>query len=400
MQSSQHRRRSDRLHRQQSPPCQHEDADHLIENCVGFLSLALGDDFEGLRFSEPVFAARTPTSQGGFPRSGENSGSAQFFVGYQRANEIADLCRPLVPQPFGELEIADPRLLVPEATGGKLVSFDLDELQHQPAFLFSTFGCGSEAAAMTLRLVRDPEQWGDAADHELALNVHQQRRFLGMPDDEPTELTSFCQGRINVAHALTAESHCRLLRAAERSREFTAAYQLVNGPLDRRLLARYRSDEIHRAHNGRASDKDIESRRALFIDIDPDRPKGISSTDAEQREAYEVSARIEQWLLGSVPQSAIARGCSGNGYFLLVALEPAAPTPESAQRISAFLELLSRKFGTERVKIDRSVFNAARLMPAGGTWKRKGENTPDRPHRKVTFSCRAEVTRVPLEEVC
>jgi len=248
-----------------------------------------------------------------------------------------------------------------------------------------------------LRLVRTPDALGDAADHERALAVHQQRRFLGLPDDEPTELTYFCGGRISVAHALDADAHCRLLREGERLRDFTAAYQLVNGPMDRRLLARYRPDEIHRACNGRASDKDIETRRALFVDIDPDRPKGISSTDDEHREALQVGAELREWLRGYVPEGAVAHGSSGNGCFVLVALEPTPVTTEGTVRIAGFLGLLAKRFGTARIKIDTSVSNAARLMPAGGTWKRKGTDTPERPHRKVTFSCRGDVTRVALE---
>lgn len=252
---------------------------------------------------------------------------------------------------------------------------------------------------MMLELVRDPHAIGDPADHELALNVHQQRRFLGMADDEPSELTFFYRKRIHVAHALTAESHCRLLREAQARPGFTAAYQLVNA-MDPVLLARYPSDQIVYADNGRVSDREITLRRALFVDIDPDRPKGISATDAQQREAYAVSAKLEDWIGTFVPRGAIARGCSGNGYFVLVALEPFAPTPETTARISDFLGLLSKKFSTDRVKIDRSVFNAARLMPAGGTMKRKGEDTSERPHRPVTFSCRGGVVRVPLETIC
>lgn len=250
---------------------------------------------------------------------------------------------------------------------------------------------------MTLRLVRDSATIGEAADHELALNVHQQRRCLGMPDEEPTELTFFCHGRISVAHALTAESHCQLLRAGERLRDFTAAYMLVNGPIDCRVLARYKSGEIHRATNGRVTDKEIETRRALFIDVDPQRPKGISATESEKREAHDVARAVYADLARKVGITSLAFGDSGNGFFVLLALEPCAPTPETTARISRLLGLLDQKFSTEHVKIDRSVSNAARLMPAAGTWKRKGEDTLERPHRLTSFSCRGEITRIPLE---
>lgn len=257
-----------------------------------------------------------------------------------------------------------------------------------------------EARRPHLRLVRESEPIGAPEDHVLALSVHQQRRFLGMPDDEPTELTYFCGGRIHVAHVLGANGHLRLLRDGEGLREFTAAYQLVNGPIDRRLLARYEPDRIHRASNGRVTDRDVEARRAVFLDIDPVRPKGISATEDEKRAAYDVSAEVEAFLAARIGQCAIGRGDSGNGYFLLVAIEPCAPEPETTIRISRLLEVLDRRFGTEQVKIDRAVANAARLMPAAGTWKRKGADTSGRPHRRTSFSCRGDVLRVPLEALC
>ena len=69
-------------------------------------------------------------------------------------------------------------------------------------------------------------------------------------------------------------------------------------------------------------------------------------------------------------------------------------------RISDFLKLLNRKFGTDTVKLDCSCFNPARLMPMPGTWKRKGRNAPERPHRLTTFTCAPDVRRVALQALC
>lgn len=226
------------------------------------------------------------------------------------------------------------------------------------------------------------------------------RRFLAMPDDEPTELTFFYEGRIHVAQATDAEQHARLLREAQKRRGFTAAYMLVNGPLNPAIFARYEPDTIVKGWNGRASDADILKRRALFCDVDPKRPKGISATDDEKAEAAEVSDRLESWLRAEVGRNAVARGDSGNGCFLLVALEPRDVVKDDVPRISNLLRLLNKKFGTERVKIDESVFNAARLMPAPGTWKRKGRDTAERPHRQTSFCPPATIERVPMEVLC
>lgn len=224
------------------------------------------------------------------------------------------------------------------------------------------------------------------------------RRFLGIEDVEPIELTFFCEGRIMLAHATDLENHVRLLREADRRTDCNGSYMLVNGPMDPALLARYEPNTIVKAWNGRATDRDIGTRRAVFLDVDPVRPKGISSTDAQLREASDVADNVQRFLAETLGvDSAVARGCSGNGYFLLVALEPRPVAPDDVARISAFLRSLNEAFGTPTVKIDQAVANAARLMPAPGTWKRKGRHTTERPHRQTSFSCRANITRVPLE---
>lgn len=235
---------------------------------------------------------------------------------------------------------------------------------------------------------------------ELELNTALVRRFLGIADAELLELTAFVEGRIWVAQCSTEREHVRLLAEAQRLPGFNGAYMLVNGPIDDAIGARYERGRWHKAWNGRATDKDIRALRAVFVDCDPVRPKGISSTDEELREAWEVSCAAEAWLAERLGPSTIGHGCSGNGYFTLVALEPTAPSTETTRRIARLLALLNKRFGTERVKIDTSVANPARLMPAPGTWKRKGVHTPARPHRMTTFSCRANVTRVRLEDLC
>jgi hypothetical protein len=257
-------------------------------------------------------------------------------------------------------------------------------------------------AAPHLRVVRDEDPSGYI---DVATPIV--RRFLGMSNDEWTELAFFGRGkRIHVAHAMTAESHARLLHEGSRIRNFEAAYMLVNGPIDPRLLSRYPHDEVVWADNERAKDHEIQRRRAVFIDVDVDRPKGISATDAEFATARIVADGVHSFLVDVLGgDAAIGRGCSGNGFFLLVAIEPIAVPPkgerdEAAERISGFLGLLARKFNRPGIKIDPAVFNVARLMPAPGTMKRKGTDTTERPHRRTSFICRMNPTRVPLEALC
>jgi hypothetical protein len=236
---------------------------------------------------------------------------------------------------------------------------------------------------------------------ELELGTGLMRHFLAIAPDEPVELAAFIQGRVQVAYAHSPEEQVRRLSEVQLRSDFNGAYTLVNGPFNRALLARYAPDCWHRAWNGRVSDADITSLRAAYIDCDPIRPKGISATDDEHRAAQDVCTEMQAWLakvLGD--DSPLGFGYSGNGSFILVALEPRAPSKETTQRIGKFLSLLQRKFGTETVQIDGAVSNPARLMPAPGTWKRKGVGTHERPHRLVSFTCKPTVHRVALEALC
>ena len=248
------------------------------------------------------------------------------------------------------------------------------------------------SADRRLRLVHDS---GQVENCTLGL-----RRFLGILDQEPTELTFFVRGRIHLAHAATVRDHVRLLREGEKLPGFNGAYQLVNGPINPAIFARYQSNRIHPAWNGRVGDGDIELRRAVYIDIDPIRPKGISATDDEKRAAHDVCCRVEDLLLTVLQdERVLGRGDSGNGYFILIAVEPTSVSTEGTARIRELLKRLAAAYDTDQVKIDTSVGNVGRLMPAAGTWKRKGENTPERPHRQTSFSCCGSVHRVPLESV-
>ncbi len=236
---------------------------------------------------------------------------------------------------------------------------------------------------------------------EIELGTALLRRFLDVAVGEALELTFFARGRISVTHATSHVEHVRLLRQAERLPGFNGAYQLVNGPMLTELLHRYPLNQIVPAWNGRAGDKDIYFRRAVYIDIDPIRPKGISATDEEKHAAIGVRQKVEDFLIRELGQpAALGRGDSGNGCFILIAVQqPCLSILDCAGRIHRFLKLLAKEFNTDRVQIDTTVGNTARLMPCPGTWKRKGENTRERPHRRVHFSCHPTVWPVPLEAI-
>jgi hypothetical protein len=79
---------------------------------------------------------------------------------------------------------------------------------------------------------------------------------------------------------------------------------------------------------------------------------------------------------------------SGNGYHLLFPIDLPADDGGLVKRV---LEGLAVKFDSELVKIDKKVFNAARICKLPGTIARKGDPTETRKHR------RARLLEVPVD---
>jgi hypothetical protein len=71
---------------------------------------------------------------------------------------------------------------------------------------------------------------------------------------------------------------------------------------------------------------------------------------------------------------------SGNGYHLLYRVDLPADDGGLVERI---LAALGERFDTPHAKIDRTVFNPARICKLPGTLARKGDSTADRPHRRA-----------------
>jgi hypothetical protein len=150
-------------------------------------------------------------------------------------------------------------------------------------------------------------------------------------------------------------------------------------PVNPPLLARA-SNRINDRAEHTTADTDILQRRWLYIDVDPIRPSGISSTEAEREAALAALELVTDFLSDAgwpLPVTAM----SGNGYYALYRVD-LPNTPESAALIKAILESLASKFNTPAVHIDPTVYNASRIAAVIGTLKRKGDPTPDRPHRR------------------
>jgi hypothetical protein len=150
-------------------------------------------------------------------------------------------------------------------------------------------------------------------------------------------------------------------------------------PLKPDLLAR-RCNRIAWAAEGElAKDTDILTRRWLLVDADPKRDRHISASDAEKAYAHETVIAVREHLTSrGWPEPILAD--SGNGFHLLFRIDLPADDGGCVKRI---LQALAAKFDTEHVEIDQKVFNLSRICKLPGTFARKGDDVPARPHRRA-----------------
>jgi hypothetical protein len=232
---------------------------------------------------------------------------------------------------------------------------------------------------------------------ELELGALSWRRFAGIGPSELVELAATTSQGLRVAYAKGENEYVRLLREGERLPGVTGVYQVAN-QLTPRVRQLCRSGHWV-VTNRRASDAWIAGRRVLPVDIDSVRASGQSATDSEKLFCYEAADRIEELLRQHVDRFALARGDSGNGLWLFIALQQVRCSEADDAQIAKLLKHLQRTFSTAHVKVDSTVANASRLVPAFGTLKKKGKATEERPHRRTTFTCAGAVRRVQLAEL-
>jgi AAA domain len=155
-------------------------------------------------------------------------------------------------------------------------------------------------------------------------------------------------------------------------------------PVNRALMAR--SNKLEKQKNT-TSDADIVCLRWAFIDIDPKRPAGISATEEERQASFDCREKILSDH-DSIRASAIF-GCSGNGSWVLIRLPDYPNDEEHGAIVERFLKALAARYSGDyrgvNVEIDSATVNASRVMPFVGTFKCKGVDTPDRPHRLVSL---------------
>lgn len=164
------------------------------------------------------------------------------------------------------------------------------------------------------------------------------------------------------------------------TKRYHGVYVTIN-PVQVELLGR--ADNHTKAGLLRTQDRNVLTFQKLLVDVDPVRPSGVSSTDAEHDAALALCQKIRADLLGAGwPEPLVAD--SGNGGHLVYCMDIVPIIPENGDLLKLCLRALASRYnsvGDLAQRVDTTVANAGRISKIYGTWAGKGKSTPDRPHR-------------------
>jgi len=193
------------------------------------------------------------------------------------------------------------------------------------------------------------------------------------------ELRALHKGRKRTdAGYFDGEHRDRLIEEAARLNKADAAVYVTLNQLDPQLLARH-ANRVQQYAQATTTDANVTCRSWLLIDVDPQRPKDTSATDEQLEAAIERARQVRAYLNArGWPEPLEAD--SGNGAHLLYRV--ALPNDDASRDlVKGCLEVLAARFDNDVVKIDRGVFNAARIVKCYGTVANKGDNLPSAPWR-------------------
>ena len=198
------------------------------------------------------------------------------------------------------------------------------------------------------------------------------QRAVALLADGVVEVRALADGVTHSGYFDDFEALARAVEALDADPAVAGIYVTLN-TVNPALLAR-RTNRIKMRLSRRdatTADADIIRRRWFPVDIDPVRPSGVSSTDEEHDAALDAAGRIAGYLAEQ-----------GFGAHLLYRID--LPNDEAATAlVKGALATLDALFSNETVTVDTANHNAARIWKLYGTCSRKGDNTPERPHRRA-----------------
>ena len=149
--------------------------------------------------------------------------------------------------------------------------------------------------------------------------------------------------------------------------------------INQSCYSREQRDKLVEYASPTTSDSDIEKYEWLMIDLDPVRASGTSSSDEELSYAKSKANDIYKFLFERGFSSPVV-ALSGNGVHLLYRIDLANNT-SNKELIKGVLMVLDMLFSDDKVNVDTTTFNSARICKLYGTIAQKGFNSVDRPHR-------------------
>ena len=160
---------------------------------------------------------------------------------------------------------------------------------------------------------------------------------------------------------------------------------ITPNPVDSALLHRCHNRIELAQRNATTTDGNITRRRWLLADFDPvtfgdNGPiKGIAATDGEKLAAHDLAVTVRDRLRAlGWPDPVFAD--SGNGFHLMWRID----LPAASDLPKRFLDALAVAFADaagDKVLVDTSIANPARIWKLYGTLACKGAGLGDRPHR-------------------
>ena len=244
---------------------------------------------------------------------------------------------------------------------------------------------------------------------ERANKIYKALKFLVEPG-AVTELRAF---EVAVSETYTAKTisgyydyehlYDLALKADELTKDAPGIYYVLN-PIDPEMLS-HRCNRTEQNPKSATKDTDILRLVHLFVDIDPTRYSktdgrklegNISATNAEKDRAYNTASIILDDL-GSAGWPRPVFIDSGNGYYLIYKINLPTDKKELVERC---LKALAARYDSKDATTDPSVFNPSRIAKVPYTLARKGDPTPDRPHRQSNIVSVPEVwSCVPTERL-
>lgn len=146
------------------------------------------------------------------------------------------------------------------------------------------------------------------------------------------------------------------------------------------------------------SKNDIEHRWWMAVDVDCERPSGVSSTDSEKEKAHKKAQDVFMFLRENGFSTPVVCD-SSSGYHILYPIDM-ENDQASEDAIKSFLEILANNFTDENVKIDTVLHDANRILRLSGSYGRKGRSSEERPHRLAKIlSVPSEIVRMKIEQI-